>query len=157
MISYYEKYLKYKKKYSQKRITLDFNNLLAKWKKIGFPYAKYYIDEKTIFNNLVNYAQSLDRNFKTYVIYDNQGLIHDRIRQILNNITCDGVQVWKELDINNENVNYVDFAWIGATIGDNYLKYDKRIYEVKTKLKNLLEGGGVKGDTDKTVSLSKKK
>lgn len=155
IISYYEKYLKYKKKY-QKRIVSDYNNLLDKWKKIGFPYAKHYIDEKTIFNNLVNYAQSLDRNFKTYVIYDNQGLIHDRIRQILNNITCDGVRVWKELDINNENVNYVDFAWIGATIGDNYLKYDKRIYEVKTKLKNLLEGGGVKGDTNKKDVITNK-
>jgi len=85
MISYYEKYLKYKKKY-QKRIVSDFNNLLDKWKKIGFPYAKYYIDEKTIFSKLVNYAQSLDSNYKTYVIYDNQGLIHDRLRQILNNI-----------------------------------------------------------------------
>ena len=66
------------------------------------------------------------------------------------------MRVWKELDINNKNVSYVDFAWIGATIGDNYLKYDKRIYEVKTKLKNLLEGGGVKGDTDKKDVITNK-
>jgi hypothetical protein len=49
----------------------------VKYKKIGFLYAKYYIDEKIIFSKLVNYAQSVDNNYKTYVIYDNQGLIHD--------------------------------------------------------------------------------
>ena len=154
MILYYEKYLKYKKKY--KKINFDFNNLLIKWKNIGFPYVKYFINEQKIFNKLVNYAQSLDTNYKTFVIYDNQGLIHDRLREILTNITCNGIPVWKELNILSDNISHVDFAWVGATIGDNYLKYDKKIYEIKTTLKNLLEGGGVKGDVDKKDVITNK-
>ena len=138
-----------KRKKYQKRIVSDFNNLLDKWKKIGFPYAKHFIDEKKIYNQLVDYAHSLDNKVKTFVIHDNQGLLHDRLREILNSMTCDGNHMWKEVDINDQKITHVDFAWVGATIGDNYLKYDKRIYEINTELKNLLEGGGVKGDVDK--------
>lgn len=85
---------------------------------------------------------------KTYTIYDNQGLLHDGLRKILNDNN------WKEVDIHD--VSAVDFSWIGATIGKDYLKYDKCIYDVTTQLKNILVGGGVKGDlVDKDVITNK--
>ena len=85
---------------------------------------------------------------KTYTIHDNQGLLHDGLRKILNQNN------WKEVSIHN--IDRVDFAWIGATIGKDYLKYDKCIYDVNTQLKNILVGGGVKGDiTDKDVITNK--
>ena len=85
---------------------------------------------------------------KTYTIYDNQGLIHDGLRKILNDNN------WKEVNIND--VNSVDFAWVGATIGRDYLKYDKRIYDITTQLKNILLGGGVKGDIDNKDVITNK-
>jgi len=85
---------------------------------------------------------------KTYTIYDNQGLIHDGLRKILNDNN------WKEVNIND--VNSVDFAWVGATIGIDYLKYDKRIYDITTQLKNILLGGGVKGDIDNKDVITNK-
>jgi hypothetical protein len=85
---------------------------------------------------------------KTYAIFDNQGLIHDGLRQILNENN------WKEVDIHN--VSSVDFAWIGATIGRDYLKYDKCIYDINSQLKNILVGGGVKGDIDNKDVITNK-
>ena len=85
---------------------------------------------------------------KTYAIFDNQGLIHDGLRKILNDNN------WKEVDIHN--VSSVDFAWIGATIGRDYLKYDKCIYDINSHLKNILVGGGVKGDIDNKDVITNK-
>jgi hypothetical protein len=85
---------------------------------------------------------------KTYTIYDNQGLLHNSLRKILNDNN------WKEVDIHS--VSSVDFAWIGATIGNEYLKYDKCIYDVNTQLKNILVGGGVKGNIDNKDVITNK-
>ena len=161
-MDYKNKYIKYKSKYFELRKYNyqtggnNLNELLVKWKKIGFPYVKHFIDEKKIYNQLVDYAHSLDNKPKTFVIHDNQGLLHDRLREILTSMVCDGNHMWKEVDINDQKITHVDFAWVGATIGDNYLKYDKRIYEINTELKNLLEGGGVKGDVDKKDVITNK-
>ena len=61
LINYKDKYIKYKIKYFELKNSYinnqiggrtknkngsSFNKLLAKWKKIGFPYAKHFIDEK---------------------------------------------------------------------------------------------------------------
>ena len=107
---------------------------IIKWKKIGFPYVKKFINPKKIYKKLIFYAKN-----KTFTIHDNQGLIFNHLQFLLKNY------LWKQIDINSTSV---DFAWVGATIGNDYLKYDKQIYEIKSILKNLLKGGGVKGDTN---------
>lgn len=84
----------------------------------------------------------------TYTIYDHQGLLHDGLRKILN------ANNWQEVPVNE--AKNVDFAWVGATIGIDYLKYDKCIYDITTQLKNILVGGGVKGDTDNKDVITNK-
>jgi hypothetical protein len=85
---------------------------------------------------------------KTYTIYDHQGLLHDGLRKILNDNN------WHEVPVND--AKNVDFAWVGATIGRDYLKYDKCIYDITTQLKNILVGGGVKGDIDNKDVITNK-
>ena len=123
-----------------------------KYKKEGFPYVKKFINPKALYSKLVSYAKKGDygdqgAKKRTFAIHDNQGLIHTHLRKILIG------KGWQEVSINSE---YADFAWVGATIGTNYLKYDKSIYEIKTILKNLLVGGGVKGDTDNKDVITNK-
>jgi hypothetical protein len=129
---------------------------LEVYKKEGFPYVKKFINPKALYSKLVTYAKKgIDdkdnagdgQKKRTFAIHDNQGLIHTHLREILLS------KGWHEVSINSE---YADFAWVGATIGTNYLKYDKSIYEIKTILKNLLVGGGVKGDTDNKDVITNK-
>lgn len=145
-----------------------------KYKKEGFPYVRKFINPDALYKKLVSFAQEEDgedkgdggdkgeerdggegdggdghkkSNIKTFAIHDNQGLIHTHLREILLS------KGWREVSIDDE---YADFAWVGATVGTNYLKYDKSIYEIKTILKNLLVGGGVKGDTDNKDVITNK-
>ena len=128
---------------------------LEVYKKEGFPYVRKFINPDVLYKKLVLFARNgegaegdRDKNKKrTFAIHDNQGLIHTHLRELLRG------KGWKEVSINSE---YADFAWVGATIGTNYLKYDKSIYEIKTILKNLLVGGGVKGDTDNKDVITNK-
>jgi uncharacterized membrane protein YgcG len=125
---------------------------LEKYKKEGFPYVRKFINPEVLYKKLVSYAQmdgkgEGDKEGRTFAIHDNQGLIHTHLRKILLS------KGWLEVSIDNE---YADFAWVGATVGTNYLKYDKSIYEIKTILKNLLVGGGVKGDTDNKDVITNK-
>jgi hypothetical protein len=128
---------------------------LEVYKKEGFPYVRKFINPDVLYKKLVLFARNgegaegdRDKNKKrTFAIHDNQGLIHTHLRELLIG------KGWKEVSINSE---YADFAWVGATIGTNYLKYDKSIYEIKTILKNLLVGGGVKGDTDNKDVITNK-
>ena len=73
---------------------------------------------------------------KTFAIHDKQGLNHTRLVDILTD------HKWKQVDIKTPNA---DFAWVGATVGGEFLRYEESIYEIKTTLKNLLKGNGVKG------------
>lgn len=73
---------------------------------------------------------------KTFAIHDKQGLNHTRLIDILTD------HKWKQVDIKTQNA---DFAWVGATVGGDFLRYEESIYEIKTTLKNLLKGNGVKG------------
>ena len=73
---------------------------------------------------------------KTFAIHDKQGLNHTRLVDLLTD------HKWKQVDIKTPNA---DFAWVGATVGTDFLRYDESIYEIKTTLKNLLKGNGVKG------------
>ena len=135
---------------------------LEKYKKEGFPYVRKFINPYALYKRLVSYAQMGGKGGKeggdkggkggkggsrTFAIHDNQGLIHTHLREILLS------KGWLEVSIDNE---YADFAWVGATVGTNYLKYDKSIYDIKTILKNLLVGGGVKGDTDNKDVITNK-
>jgi len=81
---------------------------------------------------------------KTFTILCEQGLLHIYLIQLLES------KGWKyipfvELYLQKPKM-YVDFAWFGASIGKDYLRYDPRIYEVNTYLKNLLVGSGVRGE-----------
>ena len=73
---------------------------------------------------------------KTFASHDKQGLNHTRLVDLLTD------HKWKQVDIKTPNA---DFAWIGATVGTDFLRYEESIYEIKTTLKNLLKGNGVKG------------
>ncbi|TFG82262.1 MAG: hypothetical protein E4G74_02935, partial [Erysipelotrichales bacterium] len=73
---------------------------------------------------------------KTFAIHDKQGLNHTRLVDILTD------HKWKQVDIKTPNA---DFAWVGATVGGDFLRYEESIYDIKTTLKNLLKGNGVKG------------
>ena len=115
---------------------------IEKWTKLGFPYVKKFIKFKNVYNKLKFYART-----KTFVIFDKQGILDNILRQLLIN------HLWVE---NNINAEYVDFAWVGASIGTDYLKYDEKIYKIKTLLKNLLVGGGVKGDKDNKDVITNK-
>lgn len=76
-----------------------------------------------------------------FTVYCNQGLIHDHLIELL---TSKGWIYVKFDDIHTNET--IDFAWVGATIGNDYLKFDQRVYNLKTILKNLLVGSGVRGD-----------
>lgn len=73
---------------------------------------------------------------KTFAIHDKQGLNHTRLVDILTD------HKWKQVDIKTPSA---DFAWVGATVGGDFLRYEDSIYEIKTTVKNLLKGNGVKG------------
>ena len=73
---------------------------------------------------------------KTFAIHDKQGLNHTRLVDLLTD------HKWKQVDIKTPNA---DFAWVGATVGGDFLRYEESIYDIKTTLKNLLKGNGVKG------------
>jgi hypothetical protein len=52
---------------------------------------------------------------------------------------------WKQVDINSPSA---DLAWVGATSDvkkTGFLRYEDSIYNIKTVVKNLLKGNGVKG------------
>jgi len=76
-----------------------------------------------------------------FTIHCSQGLIHTHLIELL---TSNG---WKYIPFEEITpmIN-IDFAWIGGTIGGEYLKFDERVYSIKTTLKNLIFGSGVKGD-----------
>ena len=76
---------------------------------------------------------------KTFAIHDKQGLILTRFADILVD------HGWKQVDINSPSA---DLAWVGATSDVNktgFLRYEDSIYNIKTVVKNLLKGNGVKG------------
>ena len=82
---------------------------------------------------------------KTFTILCKQGLLHTYLIDLLES------KGWKYIDFDELYLQkpkiYVDFAWFGASIGKDYLRYDARIYDVNTYLKNLLVGSGVRGET----------
>ena len=91
---------------------------------------------------------------KTFTILCKQGLLHQYLTDILEKNGWTYV-AFEDLYSYNMEKN-VDFAWFGASIGNEYLKFDPRIYNVNTVLKNLICGSGVRGDTtEKDVVTNK--
>ena len=91
---------------------------------------------------------------KTFTILCKQGLLHNYLIDILQQngwvyIAFDELYS-REID------KIVDFAWVGASLGNEYLRYDPRIYNIKTILKNLIYGSGVRGDTTEKDTVTNK-
>lgn len=90
---------------------------------------------KYIYYNIndINDIKFIKTKNMTYLISDNQGLIHDRLRELLNNI---GFIEKNKYEVLNTN-KYVDFFWMGQSneLGD---RFDKDLYQIKSKLKTLL-------------------
>ena len=87
---------------------------------------------KYIYNNIID-IQEIKNKYMTYLIADNQGLIHDRLRELLNNA---GFKERTKEEILNTN-KYVNFFWMGQSneLGD---RFDKELYLIKSTLKTLL-------------------
>ena len=70
----------------------------------------------------------------TYLIQDNQGLYHDRLREILNSEGFTELTKQQALSAPNK---YVDFFWMGQSnvTGD---RFDKDLYQIKSKLVTML-------------------
>jgi len=76
-----------------------------------------------------------------FTINCSQGLIHTHLIDLLSS------KGWTYIPFEQitPDIN-IDFAWIGGTIGGEYLKFDEKVYSIKTSLKNIIYGSGVKGD-----------
>ena len=109
-IDFYSKYIKYKTKY----LSLQNNNIFTE-------------DQNNIFTGGGN-------NKFTYLILDNQGLYHDRLREILdaNNFK----EVNKQQVLSSPN-KFVDFFWMGQS-NEEGNRFDKDLYQIKSTLKTLL-------------------
>ena len=70
----------------------------------------------------------------TFVVHDNQGLIHTALHDRL---VDDG---WKSVKLDSKTA---DFAWIGADASSKGLgfQYDDAVFKIHTTLKNVLRGG----------------
>lgn len=109
-IDYYSKYIKYKNKYLE-YLSLKHNNILN--------------DDVIITGG--------NRKL-TYLILDNQGLYHDRLREILNNSGF--VEVNKKQVLSSSN-KFVDFFWMGQS-NEEGNRFDRDLYQIKSTLKTLL-------------------
>ena len=104
---------------------------------------------KYIYNNIID-IQEIKNKYMTYLIADNQGLIHDRLRELLNNA---GFKERTKEEILNTN-KYIDFFWMGQSkqsldsttkkvpytsliVQSNDI-FDKDLYLIKSTLKTLL-------------------
>jgi hypothetical protein len=110
-IDYYSKYIKYKHKYLD-YLSLKNNDISKK--------------EATITGG--------GNKILTYLILDNQGLYHDRLREILNNIGF--IEVNKQQVLSSPD-KFVDFFWMGQS-NEEGNRFDKDLYQIKSTLKTLL-------------------
>ena len=109
-IDFHSKYIKYKTKY----LSFKNNNVITE-------------DQNNILTG------GTDKKF-TYLILDNQGLYHDRLREILNYNGFKEVNKQQVLSAPNK---FVDFFWMGQSnaTGD---RFDKDLYQIKSTLITML-------------------
>ena len=95
-----------------------------------------------------------EKTRRTFTILCKQGLLHNYLIDILQK----NGWVYIEFDdlYSNKMEKSVDFAWFGASLGNEYLRYDPRIYDITTVLKNLICGSGVRGDTIEKDTVTNK-
>jgi tubulin monoglycylase TTLL3/8 len=111
-IDFYSKYIKYKNKY----LILK-NNFELKG---GASQIKFE-------------PQGANRKL-TYLIQDNQGLYHDRLREILNSNGF--IELTKQQALAAPN-KYVDFFWMGQSNAEGN-RFDKELYQIKSTLVTML-------------------
>lgn len=99
---------------------------------IRYMYENY--ENETYYNYSFNLPFGINKSNKTYLIQDNQGLIHDGLRELLNK---DGWhELTKEQVLSSPN-KFVDFFWFGQS-NEEGTRFDKSLYDVKSTLKTLL-------------------
>jgi len=108
-IDFYSKYIKYKTKY----LSLQ-NNI--------------FIGDQN--NNITGGG---DKKF-TYLILDNQGLYHDRLREILN---YNGFKEVNKQQVLSSPNKFVNFFWMGQS-NEEGNRFDRELYQIKSTLKTLL-------------------
>jgi hypothetical protein len=70
----------------------------------------------------------------TYLILDNQGLYHDRLRELLNK---NGFKEVSKKEVLSSPNKFVDFFWMGQSNKEGN-RFDKDLYQIKSTLKTLL-------------------
>lgn len=103
-IDYYTKYIKYKTKYLQLK------------------------------NGALGGGNGDSGHNLTYLILDNQGLYHDRLRELLNR---NGFKEVSKEDVLATPNKFVDFFWMGQS-NEEGNRFDKDLYQIKSTLKTLL-------------------
>jgi len=135
MKTYHSKNFAYSKALamSNEEKTLSFLNDYFIYKKVRD------VDCDNLKHAAVVVPSGLGEKQKTFAMYDKQGLLLTRLADMLVE------HKWKQVDINSPSA---DFAWVGATSDvkkTGFLRYEEVIYNIKTVVKNLLKGNGVKG------------
>lgn len=126
----YIKYIKYKNKYLKLKNKLELKGGASFNKVKSLIVSKEPDASQTKFESQ---GEAADRKL-TYLIQDNQGLYHDRLREILNSKGF--VELTKQQALAAPN-KYVDFFWMGQSnaTGD---RFDKDLYQIKSKLVTML-------------------
>ena len=106
---------------------LDYHSKYLKYKK------KYMLLKNTSVDASVDTIGSSTKS-RTYLISDNQGLYHDRLREILNGNGFKEVSKQQVLAIPSK---HVDFFWMGQS-NEEGNRFDKDLYQIKSTLKTLL-------------------
>jgi len=110
-------------------MNIDFHSKYIKYK------TKYLslINTNKITNNENNILTGGDKKF-TYLILDNQGLYHDRLREILD---VNGFKEVSKKEVLSSPNKFVDFFWMGQS-NEEGNRFDKDLYQIKSTLKTLL-------------------
>jgi hypothetical protein len=95
-------------------------------------YYTKYIKYKSKYLHL-KYGLEGGRNL-TYLILDNQGLYHDRLRELLNK---NGFKEVSKKEVLSSPNKFVDFFWMGQS-NEEGNRFDKDLYQIKSTLKTLL-------------------
>ena len=96
-------------------------------------YIKYKTKYLSFKNNNNILTGGSDKKF-TYLILDNQGLYHDRLREILN---YNGFKEVNKQQVLSSPNKFVDFFWMGQS-NEEGNRFDKDLYQIKSTLKTLL-------------------
>jgi len=128
----YIKYIKYKNKYLSLKNKFElkggasFNKvkslMVSKEADASFNKVKFELQ-----------GEAGDRKL-TYLIQDNQGLYHDRLREILNSKGFVELTKQQVLSIPDK---YVDFFWMGQSNAEGN-RFDKELYQIKSTLITML-------------------